>query len=474
MTSARTTWRLLVAAGLALDGCSGSHGTTDGGGGGDGGGGDDAGQIPDGGLTIPDGGPPPTSLFPLALAADRGSLIAHDGSPFLLHGEAAWSLIAQLNMADAMRYLDDRRKRGVNALLVNLVESRYSADPPNNAAGDAPFTTRGDFSTPNEVYFAHADRVIDLAATQGIALLLFPSYLGLMAQEGWRQEMSTMGAPKCSGYGTFLGQRYANKKNIIWIWGGDYTPTSDANVETCLKAIRDGILAAAPGTLTSAHWEPESTSRDEPAFASAIDIVGVYTYLDILGSCRTARAVTPRKPTFLLETCYENETIRSCAGTTAEVRRRQWWGFLGCGAGEISGNHPIWLFDPGWPQALNSPLSNSQVRLTTIAHSVRWQALALDDALITAGRGSGYTEVTAARTTDAGPDQALVYLPPGSASSVTLNLSLLGGSVTATWQDPSAVRSMSAGTALTGSHAFVNPGKNSGGDNDWVLVLTSP
>jgi hypothetical protein len=362
--------------------------------------------------------------------------------------------------------------------MVNLVEHFYSAHPPKNAAGAAPFTAPGDFSTPNEVYFAHADRVIDLAASQGIAVMLFPAYLGLMAQEGWREEMSAMGAtpgaPKCSSYGTFLGQRYASKKNIIWVWGGDYTPTSDIDVETCLKAIRDGILAAAPGTLTSGHWEPESTSRDEPAFAPFLDIVGVYTYLDILAPCRTARAATPRKPTFLLETCYENETIRSCAATTAEVRRRQWWGFLGCGAGEISGNHPIWLFDPGWQQALTSSLSNSQVRLATIAHSVRWQALALDDAFITAGRGSGYTEVAAARTADAGSRQAVVYFPPGSAASVTLNLGLLGSSVTATWEDPSAERSVSAGAGLTGSHAFASPGKNAGGDSDWVLVLTAP
>lgn len=493
MGSVRTTWGLSVGAAcavaLALAGCSGSHGTTgdDSGGGGDGPGGGDDGPggsdggvtIPDGGLTIPDGGTPPASLFPLALSADRSSLVANDGTPFLLHGEAAWSLIAQLSTNDAMQYLADRRTRGVNAVLVNLIENFYSAHHPRNAAGDAPFTTTGDFSTPNEAYFAHADRVIDIAASQGIAVLLFPSYLGLMAQEGWRGEMSTMGsvqgAPKCTGYGTFLGQRYASRNNIIWVWGGDYTPTGDPDVETCLKAIRDAILAAAPaGTLSTGHWEPESTSRDEPAFASAIDIVGVYTYLDILGPCRTARAATPRKPTFLLETCYENESIRSCAATTAEVRRRQWWGFLGCGAGEISGNNPIWLFASGWPQALASPLSNSQVRLTTIAHSVRWQALAPDDNLITAGRGSGYTEVSATRTTDAGPKQALIYLPPGSASSITLNLSLLGGSVTATWQDPSAVRSMSAGTALTGSRAFANPGKNTGGDSDWVLVLTTP
>jgi hypothetical protein len=476
MASARTTWGLSVgaacaAAALALIGCSGSHGTT----GGDDGGGGDGGQIPDGGLTIPDGGTPPASLFPLALSADRGSLVADDGTPFLLHGEAAWSLIAQLNTTDAMRYLADRRTRGVTAVIVNLIEHQYSDRAPANAAGDAPFTTPGDFTKPNEKYFGHADQVIDIAAAQGIAVLLVPAYLGFNGgNEGWFSEMSAMTEPQCRAYGDFVGRRYAARSNIIWVWGGDYTPPSGDPGETCLKAIRDGILAAAPaGTLSTGHWEPESTSRDEPAFASAIDIVGLYTYLDILGPCRSMRAATPRKPTFLFETCYENETIRSCAGTTAEVRRRQWWGFLGCGAGEISGNAPIWEFGSGWPQALVSPLSSSQVRLTTIAHSIRWQALAPDDALITAGGGSGYTEVAAARTIDAGPKQALVYFPPGSASSVTLNLSLLGSSVTATWQDPSALHSMSAGTSLNGSHAFAKPGKNGGGDSDWVLVLTT-
>ncbi|HSR99640.1 MAG TPA: DUF4038 domain-containing protein [Kofleriaceae bacterium] len=500
MASARTHWRLsaaraahlalavalgaIVVAALGLGACSGSPGATGddgGGGGGDGGGGGgDGGTIPDGGLTLPDGGgPPPASLFPLAVSADRASLVAHDGTPFLLHGEAAWSLIAQLSTSGAMQYLADRRTRGVNAVIANLIEHQYADRAPANAAGDAPFTAAGDFTKPNEKYFAHADQVIDIAAAQGIAVLLVPAYLGFDGGgEGWYSDMSALTAQQCRTYGDFVGRRYASKSNIVWVWGGDYTPPTGDAGETCLKAIRDGILAAAPaGTLSTGHWSPESTSRDEAAFVDTIDLVGVYTYLDILAPCRAARdpgGATPRKPTFLVETCYENETIRSCADTTAEVRRRQWWGLLGCGAGEISGNTPIWRFSSGWPQALASPVSSSQVRLTTIAHSIRWQALALDDDLVTSDRGNGYTEIAAARTTDAGSAQALIYMPPGAAASVTVDLSRLGASVTATWEDPSAVRSMPAGTALSGSHTFARPGKNAGGDTDWVLILTAP
>jgi hypothetical protein len=459
MAVARTTWQsALVALALAAGSCSGGSA-----------GDADAGLLP--GFDAR----PLTGLFPLGVSGDGSHLVTSDGQPFLLHGEAAWSLIVQLGTDDAMRYLADRRSRGVNAVIVNLIEAFYSNNPPANSAGDKPFTLDGDFSTPSERYFAHADRVIDLAASQGIAVLLFPAYLGKESQEGWRDQMSAMGAggaPKCVSYGSFLGQRYANRKNIIWVWGGDFTPAAGSAVETCLEAIRDAVLAASPGALSTTHWAPGSTSRTQPTFAGAIDIVGVYSYFDVVGPCRAERDATPRKPTFLMETCYEHETFNSCAATTAEVRRRQWWGFLGCGAGEISGNNPIWDFGSDWPRELTSPVSGSQVRLVTIASSVRWHTLAIDDSLITAGRGNGYSEVVPARSSDG--KQALIYVSPNAASSFTVDLGRMSGPVSATWQDPTAMRSMSAGDDLTGSRAFTRPGNNSGGDPDWVLVLSSP
>jgi hypothetical protein len=460
-----------MLAGLAAA-CSGSSNP----GGADGG-------IGDGGSLPGFDAPPPTGLFPLGASGDGASLVTADGQPFLLHGEAAWSLIAQLTTTETMQYLADRHRRGVNAILVNLIEHYYSDHSPSNAAGDAPFTTPGDFSTPNEAYFAYADQVIDAAASQGIAVLLFPSYLGLQSFEGWRDEMSTMGteagAPKCASYGRFLGQRYASKNNIVWMWGGDFTPADGTPLETCMKSIRDGILAAEPGALSTAHWQPESTSRDEPAFASSINLVGVYTY--ILGQekqkCAAARSMTPRKPAFLIETCYEHETIRGCPDTPVDIRRRQWWGFLACGAGEIVGNNPIWRFGAGWPQQLASPASTAEQRLAAIAGMIAWQTFASDSALVTVGQGAAGndTELAIVRTAD--HKQAVIYVPTGGASTITVDLGRMTGPVTATWQDPTADHSVAAGDNLTGSHAFKTPGRNNGGtpdDTDWVLVLTAP
>ena len=461
--SRRTGSRWLAAAAIAsLAACS-SPGT---------GTGDDGGTPPG------SDAPPPTGLFPLGTSS-AGYLVTADGHPFRLHGEAAWSLIVQPTTAEAMQYLTDRHGRGVNAILVNLVEALYSDHPPSNAAGDAPFTTKDDFSTPGEAYFAHADQVIDLAASQGMAVLLFPSYLGKMAQEGWRDQMSTMGAtagaPKCASYGRYLGQRYAGKQNIVWMWGGDFMPTPGSSLETCMKAISDGILAMAPArpvVRASAHWSMESTSWDEQAFRSSIDAVGVYTYSLALPQCRSARTQTAM-PTYLVETCYENDMYGRCPAIS-DVRRQQWWSMLGCGAGEIYGVEGLWQFDSTWTQQLGSPVSVGEQRLDAIMQQVAWQTLALDDALVTAGRGtSGMDdEVAAARTAD--HKQAVIYIPPSGASTITVDLSQLNGTVTATWQDPMADHSVAAEDKPAGSHMFKTPGLNSGGDTDWVLVLTAP
>jgi hypothetical protein len=411
------------------------------------------------------------------VSADGGSLVTADGRPFLLHAEAAWSLIAQPTTAGAMQYLADRHGRGVQVVLVNLIEHLYADHAPADAAGDAPFTTAGDFSTPSEAYFAHADQVIDLAASQGIAVLLVPAYLGFEGgNEGWFDEMSRLTAAQCRSYGDFVGQRYAARHNIIWVWGGDYTPPTNSQGETCLKSIRDGILAAEPGVLATAHWEPESTSRDEPAFAGSINLVGVYTYDLDLQTCLAARTLAPHMPAFLIETCYEGETIRSCPNTPADIRRRQWWAFLGCGAGEVVGNNPIWKFGTGWPQQLASPASIGEQRLAAIAGQVAWQTLAPTPALVTGGQAPAGNDAELAITRTADHKQALIYIPPAGASTITVDLTQMAGAVTATWQDPSDDHSVTAGDGLTGSHAFKTPGNgsNDGGDRDWVLVLTVP
>jgi hypothetical protein len=158
----------------------------------------------------------------------------------------------------------------------------------------------------------------------------------------------------------------------------------------------------------------------------------------------------------------------------SEARRRQFWGWLGCGAGEFMGSNKIWQFISGWQGQLGSPVSVSASRLLGIAQQMAWQTLAPDDALVTAGGGTSgeIDEVAAARTADR--SHAAIYIPPDGASKISVDLNELSGPVTATWQDPTADKAVAAGSGLTGSHDFTTPGHNAGGDSDWVLVLSAP
>ena len=85
--------------------------------------------------------------FPLRVEPGRRYLVTADGHPYLLTGDAAWSLIAQLREADIDRYLDDRKSRRFNTILVNLLEARYASNAPANIYGERPFPRRETFGT---------------------------------------------------------------------------------------------------------------------------------------------------------------------------------------------------------------------------------------------------------------------------------------------------------------------------------------
>jgi len=130
--------------------------------------------------------PSSSAVFPLRVEPGKRYLVDAAGKPFLLQGDAGWELITRLTREEVSRYLDDRRAKGFNAVIVRLIDHDFVPSPPNNAYGHAPFTVPGDFGTPNEIYFAHADWVLGKAAEKGFLVLLAPAYTGYHGgREGW-------------------------------------------------------------------------------------------------------------------------------------------------------------------------------------------------------------------------------------------------------------------------------------------------
>jgi hypothetical protein len=153
------------------------------------------------------------SPFPLRVSTNGHYLVDAGGKPFLLQGDTAWSLIVQLTKEETEEYLENRRQKGFNAILVNLIEAYYADSPPKNKYGVAPFAREGDLSTPNEAYFAHADWVIRKAHEKGIVVVLNPCYAGYSsdfrtARDGWLAAIIANGPVKVRNYGRYVGDRY--------------------------------------------------------------------------------------------------------------------------------------------------------------------------------------------------------------------------------------------------------------------------
>jgi hypothetical protein len=452
-------------------------------------------------LTVVASGMPPApaaaagAVFPVRLSADGRHLVDHKGAPFFVHGDTAWSLIVGLDRKDSERYLEDRRQRGYNALIVNLIEHKSAENPPNNREGVGPFVTPGDFTAPNEAYFSHADWVIKRAEEKGILVFLFPCYFGYGGgDEGFWKELNANGEQKSRQYGRFLGKRYRGFSNIVWVHGGDYSPPADSEGMSYALEILLGIKEKDPAKLHSFHGVRSTISLDQAKFIPYLHLNAVYTGDDLGRKDSTpdepykmslnAYNRSDFKPNYLIEARYEDLTGSTYGGTyTADrgrLRRQAYWAILGGSMGHFFGNHPVWPFRPGWDgsNGIGSPGNQDMERLKQVYTSRAWHTLVPDQDHITLTAGFGSFGQPDYVTAGCAGDGSLVmaYVPPTGTGmrTLTLNMLRLSGQANAQWFNPAqGTHTAIPGSpfANSGSRDFTTPGDNGTGTNDWVLVL---
>ncbi len=409
--------------------------------------------------------------------AGKRYLVDAASKPFLIQGDSPWSLLVQLTREQVDQYLDDRRARGFNTLLVNLIEHKFSNTPPKNVYGQGPFLIPGDFSTPNEQYFVHADWVIRRAGEKGFLIMLAPAYLGYDGgDEGWYQNMVANGTAKLREYGRYLGRRYAGFGNIMWTHGGDYNPPNKALVNEIVAGIRDFDTRS----LNTAHSAPGTAAADFWGGQSWLQINNTYNSSSAVYSAALAQyARAGQMPFFFLEGRYENEGD----GTEQRVRVQAYHALLSGAMGQLFGNNPIWHFNgPGlystsltWQQALGGRGSQSMTHVRSLFAPRSWWTLEPDatNTILTGGLSNEQDRAVAARASDR--SFAIAYTP--SVRTITINLGQLAGpKVTARWYDP-ASGNYSAITgspfSASGSQTFRPNSNNSANFGDWALVLES-
>jgi hypothetical protein len=202
--------------------------------------------------------------YPVKKSANGRYLVDQNNTPFLIVGDSPQALMVNLTTNDAATYFADRHALGFNTLWVNLLCSTYTGGRPNAATldgilpftGTVPGTSTYDLTRTNEGYFARVDEMIRLAAQQNIQLLLDPCETG-----SFLAVMLANGTNRCRAYGQFLGERYRNVPNLVWMSGNDFqdwrNPTSDAVV----RAVAQGILDRDSTTCTRPNWITRSAVR---------------------------------------------------------------------------------------------------------------------------------------------------------------------------------------------------------------------
>ena len=488
------------------------------------------------GLPIPD---PPPSIFPLSVSSNGRHLRKKDGTPFLICGDSTWSLSVNLSATDQATFLDDCVSRGINSVMSNAIEHCFTVvKPPNDVGSNLPFTQRLDaasytgspngttgtngtqnqfasdnYGSPasqspdptfiNNTYWNRVDALLGACLSRNIAIFVWPMYLGFHGgQEGWITEMERWDAVTGAGgftgqafadpskskmwnYGAWLGARWAQYPNVIWVAGGDYgtngqtlTAAQTAAVKSCI----DGIKSQQPNALWTAHWDRPCKSDDNLISGTTWALNFCYTDDNTAEATRAAYS-SAAKPAYLGENNYEDGSF----GGTLPFRKYLYWGFLGGIAGGFYGQEQLWRFDDGSPGTLWSTLLTKQGRLDAARQYAFWNTkpwhrlvpngLGGIGTLITAGGGTASPQSTdyvgAAATPE--KDLLLAYVPPAHTGSVTVDMTKLGATVTARWFDPTNATFTAIGTfPNTGTHAFTTPGNNSAGEADWLLVLDAP
>jgi Protein of unknown function (DUF4038)/Putative collagen-binding domain of a collagenase/Putative Ig domain len=430
----------------------------------------------------------------IAVSSNGKYLVNASGQPVFVTGEDGFLVDLQITPANATVYLNDRASRGFNAIWVGATDQLDQNNAPEDSAGNLPFTSGGVgahnwFGTLNNPYWSRIDSIVSQAASLGITIFLHPSFIGNNDGSAAYDTPDWNAATEAQiqAYGTAIGSRYASSPNIVYVLGGDYSPSGQ--ILTYVNAFGAAIRASDPNHLItiegcrSTGCSNLSTSHyNTSTVPSWLGINWAYmTQTNAISICQSAYNSSPFLPPLEGEDWYENETHGSNPAITGfQVRQEGYYEVLsGCYTGRVSGNGQIWSFNathsgdpnhPTWQTELSSVGSLSQEYMGQLFRSREHWLMVPDihHTYLTAGYGSGLTTSVLSRTSDG--QSMIAYIPNGSATTVTINMAGIvssGNTVQGWWFNPSTAATTNLGAfSNRGTQNFTPPDSN-----DWVLVL---
>ena len=309
------------------------------------------------------------------MTSDGHYLVHEDGTPFFFMADTAWQLFTRVNKENTEMYLENRRQKGytvIQAVAMASFEGTYE----ENQYGQGAMINE-EVSQPNEEYYKHVDWVIKKAEEKGMFVALLPVWAkhDITADSGkfnpnYQNQGIEEAKKKAFDFGLYLGKRYKDYRNIIWVLGGDTNPPGFEEIyRSMAKGLDQGdngrhLMTYHPQYMNNYFyneaWLDFNMAQTNHVFDSP-------NYKDMLENYQ----LKPTKPTIDGEPRYEdiphdynpsNERM-----TDFDVRQAQYWALFSGAFGIVYGNNNVWQMydskyttwigaDIFWYDALDRPV----------------------------------------------------------------------------------------------------------------------
>lgn len=410
-----------------------------------------------------------------------------DNKPFIWIGDTAWELFHRLNREEAEYYLKKRAAQGFT-MIQAVALAEFDGLRVKNAYGEVPFQDL-DPTKPNDAYFKHVDFIVDKAAEIGLNIGFLPTWGDKMHASTWGKGPEVFNTSNAKIYGKWLGERYKNRKNIIWILGGDRNPRAGTNDVEIWRAMAAGIEEGVGGkdkAMMTYHPQPNQEGSSEWFHADEWFDFNMFQ----TGHCRDNNVYDKIKgsydrslvkPVLDGEPIYEDHPVcfnPDDLGTSSayDVRKSAYLDLFAGAFGHTYGCHDIWqMYSPKyeavnrphiyWPVALDLPGANQMKHVRKLIESRPILDRVPDQSLISENSNAAHERIQATR----GNDYAFFYAATGKPFTVILG-KLSGNRLASSWFNPRNGEIKSIGELDNkGSKLFTPP--STGYGSDWVLIL---
>ena len=417
----------------------------------------------------------------LKVSKNKRFLVHADGTAFFYLGDTAWELFHRLNREEAEKYLENRRQKGFTVIQAVVLAELDGLNTPNRY-GDKPLIDN-DPKKPNEKYFQHVDFIVNTAGKKGIYIGMLPTW-GDKVTTPSRGQIVFKIEEDAYVYGKFLGTRYKDKPNIIWILGGDRVADKRESIFRAMaKGIDEGdkgkhLMTYHPrGGRTSAQWFHNDSWLDFNMLQSGHSNFDNDNYNKITADYN----LKPTKPCLDGEPRYENHPVnwnpKNGWFMEFDVRQAAYWALFAGAFGHTYGCHDIWqMVAPGrkpissarnyWYDVLDLSGAWDMMHVRHLMESRSFLTRVPDQSLIAGDPGSGAQHIQATR----GNDYAFIYIPYGQNVKVALG-KISGPKVKAWWFDPRTGKAKDIGEFKNSGTREFDPPASPARGKDWVLVL---